>query len=50
MILTDRKEEEYNDKYAKASFAPIKIMKFGGIAAGIEHRRIQLCGLRTRVT
>lgn len=49
-ILTDRKEQQNNDKYAKASFTPIKIIKFGRVAAAIEHWCIQLCGLRTRVT
>lgn len=37
MILTNRKEEQNNDKYPKASFAPIKVIKFGSISAGSEN-------------
>lgn len=37
VILTDGKEEQNNDKYPKASFAPIKVIKFGSISAGMEH-------------
>lgn len=37
MTLTDGKEEENNDKYPKASFVSIKVIKFGGISAGVEH-------------
>lgn len=37
MTLTNRKEEQDNDKYPKASLASIKVIKFGSISAGIEH-------------
>lgn len=37
MILTNREEKQNNDEYPKASFAPIKVIKFGGISAGMEH-------------
>lgn len=50
MILTNREEEQNDDKYGKASFAPIKVIKFGSITAGMEHRFMQLCRLSTRVT
>lgn len=50
VILTDRKEEQNNDKYPKASLAAIKVIKFGRISAGMEHWCVQLCRLRTRVT
>lgn len=50
MILTNRKEEQSGDKYPKASLAPIKVIKFGSISAGVEHWCSQLCGLSTRIT
>lgn len=50
MILTNRKEDEHNDKHPKASFAPIKVIKFSGISAAMQHFCFQLRGLRTGVT
>lgn len=36
-ILTNREEEHDNNKYPKASPAPIKVIKFCGISARMEH-------------
>lgn len=49
-LLTNRKEEQNDYKYAKTSFAPIKIVQLGGISAGVEHRCSHLYRLRTGVT
>lgn len=48
--LTSRKEEQKQDESCEASFAPAKVTQFSGVAAGMEHRFLQLRRLRTRVT